>query len=352
MPQFSSTTRTISIASGKGGAGKTSVAACFAWILAERGHTVCLLDVDLGLSNVDVLLGLSPRFTLEDVVLGDTPIDQALVRVRPGLDVMSGGGGAAALADLDQGQRARFLKHIAGLDGYDFLILDNAPGIHRQVVAFCLAAREQIIVLNPEPTSVTDAYALFKVLRQNGLSRPPYILLNRVHQDFNHALLMQRFAAVCKKHLQAAILPLGAIPDDPLFRQAANKSVLPVNANPGSPGAMALLRMAALLAKRTLPRDMYVDIADFWHISLANLFQDMPATPDQGGQNLKTAPQTVPDQPGQDTAQDIIVHLEQAVASLSSLPVTHLRGSTELTRRISQAADVMTRLSRTLREQQ
>ncbi len=272
-------TRTIAIASGKGGAGKTSVAACLAWILAEQGRSVCLVDVDLGLCNVDVLLGLSAHYTLEDVVLGDIAVEQAITTVRPGLDVISGGSGAAALADLDPVRQKEFLNKIKRLENYDYLLLDNAPGIHRQVVAFCLAAREQIIVINPEPTSVTDGYALLKVLRNNGLHRPPFILLNRVPKFFDHATLMERFAGVCRKHLQAAILPLGTVPDDPVFRQAAAKSMLPVSLQPRSQGCMALSRIATLLGKRRNPEALYSNARAFWTESLATLFRglDLPA---------------------------------------------------------------------------
>lgn len=273
-------TRTIAIASGKGGAGKTSMAACLAWILAERRNRVCLLDVDLGLSNVDVLLGISPQYTLEDVILKGVPIERAITRVRPGLDVISGGSGAASLADLTKKQRIEFLDSLNSLDNYDFLLLDNSPGIHRQVVAFCLAAREQIIVVNPEPSSVTDGYALIKVLRQNGLRRPPYLLLNRVPAKFNHAKLMERFLGVCKKHLHTQPLPLGAVPDDWIFRQAAVHSVLPVSLRPQSMGCLALIRVAGLLVKRVElePESLYSNAQGFFASSLSTLFQglDMP----------------------------------------------------------------------------
>lgn len=300
-------TRTIAIASGKGGAGKTSVAACLAWILAEQGRKVCLVDMDLGLSNVDVLLGLTPEWTLEDVILGAKPIENAITTVRPGMDVISGGSGTAALADLDRGQRAAFLNRIKTLQDYDFLILDNSPGIHGQVVAFCLAAREQIIVINPEPASVTDGYALLKVLRQNGLHRPCYILLNRVPQGFAHGLLMQRFAAVCKKFLQATILPLGAVPDDPAFGHAAARSMLPVALYPRAPGVVALHNASALLGKRAEKFVIYSDAQDFWNSSLVNLMQTM-RLPDEDPKFSKPK-----------TMQSLMQHLERIINELDQV---------------------------------
>jgi MinD-like ATPase involved in chromosome partitioning or flagellar assembly len=306
-------TRTIAVASGKGGAGKTSVAICLAWSLAESGRNVCLVDVDLGLSNVDVLLGLQPRYTLEDVILGDVPMDKAITRVRPGLDVISGGSGAAALADLDPTRRNQFLSRIKSLEHYDFLLLDNAPGIHRQVVAFCLAAREQIIVINPEPTSVTDGYALLKVLRQNGLRQPPYILVNRVQRGFDHATLTQRFAAVCKKHLQTVILPLGAVPNDPAFQQAATQSALPAALHPQSPGISAVTRIASLLTRRKESEGLYSNVEGFWTVSLNTLFQGLhlPGRVDSGSVKEKRG-----------SIQDVLSRLDQALSDLENLTRT------------------------------
>jgi len=328
------------VASGKGGAGKTSVAACLAWTLAERGRRVCLVDVDLGLSNVDVLLGLTPEYTLEDVIFRDAPMARAVTKVRPGLDVVSGGTGVAALADLDREQRAAFLEKINTLQQYDFLILDNSPGIHRQVIAFCLAAREQIVVMNPEPSSVIDGYALLKVLRQNGLHRPPYVLLNKVPQGFDQNTLMQRFASVCKKHLNLLILALGAVPEDPFFREAAARAVLPVAARSHSPGSAALIRAADLLAKRSELKVLHTEAAEFWEASLINFFQGLhvPAAPD-GARAL-----------GPVSPRDLVSRLEQVLQELEALEPGKVSREAENARRLARAGERLLRLARGLRK--
>lgn len=344
-------TRTIAVASGKGGTGKTSVAVCLAWILAEQGSRVCLVDVDLGLSNVDVLLGLSPQWTLEDVIFGDTPIERAIIPVRPGLDVISGGTGVAALADLDRSRRAAFLKKMRSLDDYDFLFLDNSPGIHRQVIAFCLAAREQIIVVNPEPASVTDGYALLKVLKQNGLHRPPYILLNRVPPGFEHGVLMERFATVCRKHLQTFILPLGAVPDDPFFRKAAALSRAPVALRPQSPGVVALIRATALLAKRAERKALYTDVGEFWNASLVNLFQGiLPPEAESWAGTSSLSPTG--------SLRDLVHRLESILAELESLGPRALAhgdgraaGVLAASKRLAGAGRRLTRMAESLERQ-
>ena len=343
-----SKTRTISIASGKGGAGKTSVAACLAWILAEQGHCVCLVDMDLGLSNIDILLGLTPKFTLEDVILKDVPVEDAVTAIRPGLDVISGGSGVADLADLDQNRRSMFLNAIGSLDAYDYLLLDNSPGIHRQVVAFCLAAKEQILVVNPEPASVTDAYALLKVLAQNGLSRAPYLLLNRVPKVFDHRTLMHRFTAVCEKHLKLSILALGAVPDDPFFRQAASKSALPPALQPESPGCIALIRAAGLLTKRPQRPFLYTRAEQFWDDSLARMLQGLSIPgPSRPGISADPNAQNAP-----------LPRLERVLAELSALETTcssivHFEPNAQsaLAERLAQAGARLTSLGAHLRAQ-
>lgn len=152
------------------------------------------------------------------------------------------------------------------------------------MIAFCLAAKEQIIVINPEPTSVTDGYALLKVLSNNGLRKPPFILLNRVPQQFDHVTLMERFAGVCKKHLQTAILPLGSIPDDPMFRRAAAKSVLPMILAPQAQGCLALSRIAVRLGKRKMSEALRSNPREFWEESLAAMFRGLDLPVRQHGQ--------------------------------------------------------------------
>jgi flagellar biosynthesis protein FlhG len=214
-------TRVVSIASGKGGAGKTAVSVNLAFALASMGRRVCLLDADLGLSNVDVVLGVYPEKTLEDVLFEDLPIEEAVLNVGEGVDVISGSSGVPRMAELTRTARARLSREFAKLSDYDYLLVDNSPGITRQITSICLSSREILVVVNPEATSVTDAYALVKVLKDNGLWWSPLLLVNRTPSDALAAKVFERFKTTAQKHLKTNVRYLGAVGYDPAVSKAA-----------------------------------------------------------------------------------------------------------------------------------
>ncbi|EPR34878.1 Cobyrinic acid ac-diamide synthase [Alkalidesulfovibrio alkalitolerans DSM 16529] len=213
--------RVLAVASGKGGVGKTSVAVHLALALAARRKRVCLLDADLGLANVDILLGLSPSRTLEDVLFDDLPLEQALVRAAPGLDVLPGSSGVQRMADLPRVARERLVREAQKLMGYDLLIVDTSPGISRQIVSLCLAAGEVVVVTTPEATSVTDAYALIKVMVQNGLARRPHLLINRAKSQAQARLIFEKLDSTARRYLNRDCGLLGVLPDDAGLSRAA-----------------------------------------------------------------------------------------------------------------------------------
>ncbi|WP_051617451.1 AAA family ATPase [Desulfonatronovibrio hydrogenovorans] len=325
-------TRIISIASGKGGAGKTTLAVNLAWSLWSKGGKVCLVDADLGLSNVDVVLGLEPGATLEDVVLKNQPLSSAITVVRPGFDVISGGSGVSALADLPVEKRKSFLEKLSGLSGYDFILLDNSPGINRQVVSFCLAAREIIMVINPEPSSVTDGYALLKVLKQNNMHQVPMLLFNRVPEGLDVHRLMNRFAGTCKKFLNLELAFLGGIPDDPAFRSASAQLKTLVSLNPVSPGAMAISRTAGLMVTHPRARTFKVDPRDFWEKSLVNIIQR--ASPDPPARRNSPG--------GSESLEALLAHAEKLVRTIEEKGIRKLSavpGALEKVRKFKKVLD-------------
>lgn len=273
-------TRIIAIASGKGGVGKTNVSLNLAWALARQGRRVCLLDADLGLSNVDVLLGIRPDTGLEQVLFHGLPLREAVTQVATGIDLVPGSSGVARMAELNPLQRQRLAREFALLSGYDFVLVDNSPGISPQVLALCLSAQELVLVVNPEITSLTDAYALVKVLRGRGLNWPPLVLVNRSPGETEARLVFRRLQHTAQKHLGLNCAYLGALPEDPRVGRAAALQRPVLEAFPASPFALA---MAEAARKLTLAASASVsrakDAAQFWDASVCSVLASPEAAP-------------------------------------------------------------------------
>lgn len=173
--------RTIAITSGKGGVGKTSLAVNLGLLMAGNGHRVALLDGDMGLANVDVLLGMTPKFTLRHVVEGQKELAEIMLRGPNGLYVIPASRGVEAMAHLPVAERVQLLGRLEQLEGLiDILLIDTAAGISPNVLSLILAADEAIVVTVPEPTAITDAYAIIKVLSRHRADLRAGILMNMV----------------------------------------------------------------------------------------------------------------------------------------------------------------------------
>lgn len=241
-------TRIISIASGKGGVGKTNVTVNLAWALASLGRSVLVLDADLGLSNVDILLGIRPRYTLEDVLFSGVPMSQAILNVSRGVDLISGASGVSRLAELSRTTRLRLVNQFKALQSYDYILIDNSPGITAQVTSICLSSKDIIIVVNPEATSITDAYALIKVLSQNGLWWMPSILVNRSRSTRQARLIFEKLRATAGQRLGINCSYLGHIPEDRRIASASAFQRPLIEMKPDSPAAAAISGIAMELS--------------------------------------------------------------------------------------------------------
>lgn len=239
--------RILAVASGKGGTGKTSLSVNLSLGLGRLGRRVCLLDADLGLSNVDVLLGISPELTLEHVLFEGVPMERAIIPAAPGLDVVPGGSGVSRLADLPRELRTAMAAEFGKLSGYDFLVVDSSPGISSQVLSLCLTCPELLVVMNPDPASITDAYALVKVLSENGMRRSPYLLVNRANSRESALNIFTRVRGVMLKHLKLDARYLGQIPQDPHVSAAAARQRPLMDLYPASGAGRAILSLAKAL---------------------------------------------------------------------------------------------------------
>jgi flagellar biosynthesis protein FlhG len=235
----------IGVSGGKGGVGKSNVAVNLAVSLAERDHRVILLDADLGLANLDVLLGIKPRQTLEDVLAGRCTLDEVLVEGPAGVKVVPAGSGVAHMTRLSAAEQGGLIQAFSELrHPVDFLLIDTAAGIGQGVAAFLAAAQHVLLVVCDEPTSITDAYALLKVLHQQHDIDRFAVLANMVRDRADGEQLFAKLQRVTDRFLDVQLSFAGAIPFDDNLRRAVKRQRALVDLYPSSKAALAFKRLA------------------------------------------------------------------------------------------------------------
>ncbi len=235
----------IAITGGKGGVGKTSVSINLALALRLIGREVMLLDADLGLANVDVLLGLQPSFNLAHVLEGKCKLEDTIMEGPLGLQVVPASSGRRRMAELSYGEHAGLIRAFSELQRpLDSLIVDTAAGISDSVLTFSQAAQEVVVVVCNEPASITDAYALIKVLsRENGVRRV-HIVPNMVRNAAEGRQLFDHLSRVAERFLDVTLGFLGAVPYDELLRKSIQRQRALLEAYPNSPAAQAFRAIA------------------------------------------------------------------------------------------------------------
>ena len=206
------TAKVITITSGKGGVGKTNVSINLAIALSRMGHRVVILDADFGLANIDVLFGVVPQYTLVDLFRDDRSIFDVLTNGPENVKFLSGGSGVEELVRLENRQLKRFVGNIALLDKlYDVILIDTGAGLSRNVLSFIMAADEVLLVTTPEPTAVTDAYALIKMVSRRDRKKPIRVLVNKAESKGEADEILRRLTTVSEKFLSLKLLKLGYI---------------------------------------------------------------------------------------------------------------------------------------------
>ena len=245
----------IAVTGGKGGTGKTTIAVNLATALAQAGRRVLLLDGDLGLASIDVLLGLTPTQTLEQVVGGTAKLEEIILRTTDGVNVIPASSGIARMARLKTSEHAAIVRAFSTLPGdYQTLIVDTAPGINESVLSFCQAAQQQLIVLRNEPASLTDAYALIKVLSRERQISQFRVLVNMARTGADAQGLFKRLQRVTDRYLEVSLDYAGEIPDDNDVAKAVRAQRTVLAAYPGGPAARAYRRLAQEVQRWPLPQ--------------------------------------------------------------------------------------------------
>lgn len=256
MPESAARRRVevIGVASGKGGVGKTTVSSNLALSLHAAGHRVMLLDADLGLANVQLALGVRAEFNLSHVMRGEKSLQDIIVQVRPGLQLVPGASGVQEMAALRGTEIAGIIQAFSGLpDDCDYLIVDVAAGISPSVLSFMAACTRRVVVLRDEPSSIADAYGIIKVMVQDHGLDQIHLVTNMVNSERHGAQLFTRIHDVCQRFLGSSVGYLGCIEQEEMVNQAIRQYKPVVEVAPGCAAARDFRRLAR--AVMALPPD-------------------------------------------------------------------------------------------------
>ncbi|MHC1711450.1 MAG: MinD/ParA family protein [Solidesulfovibrio sp.] len=239
----------VAILSGKGGVGKTNLALNLSYALFRAGHRVLLMDFDVGLANVDVLLGLSPEKNLQDLFRPEITAEDVMLPVEPGgFDFLPAASGVPELLEMDDDMREiLFQKLNSAFGNYDYLMLDLGAGISQTVLSVAVMSHLRVLVVTPEPTSLTDSYAVIKVLHtQYGVS-DFHVLVNQVDGPKDTKTTFHRLAAACQHFLGFEPKLLGGVRADPALPDAVRHQIPLLRHSPKCPAALDILAGAVKL---------------------------------------------------------------------------------------------------------
>lgn len=246
-----STTMTLAITSGKGGVGKTNIAVNLSICLAARGLRVTLVDVDMGLANADLLLNVHPRYTLSHVLSGVRTIEGISIEGPAGLRFVPGASGVESLANLSEFERRNLISQLQKLEtSTDILVLDCGAGISRNVISFALAADQVLVITTPEPTALTDAYAMIKSIHRECHSVPMRLLVNMAASRAQARAVHERLAGVAKRFLNYSVADNGYMLHDKAVELAVQARQPFVIRSPESNASVCMAAIADRVAGR------------------------------------------------------------------------------------------------------
>ncbi|MBV6492566.1 MAG: Flagellum site-determining protein YlxH [Turneriella sp.] len=257
-------TQIITLTSGKGGVGKSTISVNLGLALAAAGKKVLLFDADLGLANINVLLGVVPKFNLYHVIKGHKELEDIIIHTPEGLDIIAGASGYSMLANLSDKERASLVDAFESLTGYDIMLIDTGAGVSSNVVGFTLPADKVIVVTTPEPTAITDAYGIIKSIVLVAPDKQIKLLVNRASSSLEGKKVAERVINISNQFLNVRVDSLGFIFDDDSVPKSIRRQKPFYLLFPNSKASSCLDIITSRILEQELPKRSESGIGSFF----------------------------------------------------------------------------------------
>ncbi|MED4238661.1 MinD/ParA family protein [Priestia megaterium] len=244
--------KTIAVLSGKGGVGKSNLSLNLSLALTKQRQRVLLFDMDIGMGNIDILIGQTASYTMVDLLEKKLSIQQIIKKGPQDLAYVAGGTGISSVFEWSPSDLAHLIQELNSLTNqYDYMIFDMGAGMSESVLKFLKAVDEMIVVTTPEPTSITDAYAAIKLAASYSVSAPVRLIINKTLSDKEGNETYERFNRAVQQFLNISISLLGIVPNDQAVQKAVNRQMPFLLQNPASKASISLIEMVSIL----IPQD-------------------------------------------------------------------------------------------------
>ncbi|KRE05437.1 MinD/ParA family protein [Priestia megaterium] len=244
--------KTIAVLSGKGGVGKSNLSLNLSLALTKQKQRVLLFDMDIGMGNIDILIGQTASYTMVDLLEKKLSIQQIIKKGPQDLAYVAGGTGISSVFEWSPSDLAHLIQELNSLTNqYDYMIFDMGAGMSESVLKFLKAVDEMIVVTTPEPTSITDAYAAIKLAASYSISAPVRLIINKTLSDKEGNETYERFNRAVQQFLNISISLLGIVPNDQAVQKAVNRQMPFLLQNPASKASISLIEMVSIL----IPQD-------------------------------------------------------------------------------------------------